>query len=126
MVNYLHLREKEGNKMKFFRNNPKAFLIIILTFILGTVSFGQESGSATCDAVPGEVLNDLVNQSDLPAVAAQYNLNATPLGEVGSPPTYRMQITNGQTPCDVVALMKTDPRISQKEVNRSVKVEQCR
>ena len=38
----------------------------------------------TCDAVGRDILLDLLNQADLPAIAAQYGLNPTPIDQAGT------------------------------------------
>ena len=102
-----------------FNNFLKTAFILLALFIFTGNAFGQ---AATCDAVPREVLIDLFNQTDLPAVAAQYQLNPTPLGQVGTPPTYRMQFaqSNTQTACQVAEDMQDDARIRQAETNRNL------
>jgi len=92
------------------------FALVCLGFF-GRETFAQSGG---CDCVPNEVIFELVDSSNLPAVAAQYALNPAPLGQVGTPVTYRMQITNGQTPLQTVAAMRADARITKPEVNRKL------
>ena len=53
---------------------------------------GSVSAQGTCDAVANQVLVDVANPADIPAVAAQYGLNAAPIDQVGSPATYRFQL----------------------------------
>ena len=93
----------------------KSALILISLFVFTGNGYGQ-----TCVAVANEILIDLINQNDLPAVAAQYGLNPTPLEQVGTPPTYRMRITSSQTPCQIALAMQGDARIFQAEANRKI------
>lgn len=104
---------------RFIENNwLKACFVMLSIIILAGVDFAQ----VNCNCVPDEVLIDLnpLNQNDLPAIAAQYGLQPAPLEQVGTPPTYRMRIVNGQTPFQVISAMNGDARIFQKEVNRRV------
>ena len=66
---------------RFIKNiGLKAGFIFLFVFIFINNIFGQ----ATCDALPGQILIDLANQANLPAVAAQYQLNPTPLDQTGT------------------------------------------
>ena len=60
------------------------------------------------------------NQNDLPAIAAQYGLNPTPIDQVGTPPTFRMQNSHAtaQNPCQLAVILLRDTRILQAEPNR--------
>src|SRR5262245_46681991 len=88
------------------------------------LAFAAGARAQTCEAVPGQVLIDLFNQADLPAIATQYGLQPTPIDQEGTPPTYRMAIRPEvtQNPCQIAQAMQTDARIKQAETNRKVKV----
>src|SRR5215204_5997869 len=94
--------------------NRKSNLLILLSCFL---IFAGSSSAQTCEAVPKQILLDLVNQADLPAIATQYGLEPTPIDQVGTPPTYRMRIRddNSQNPCQIAAAMQGDARITQRE-----------
>lgn len=87
------------------------FAVCFFSGFLGQKTFAQNGGDCNCAA--NEVIFELVNPANLSAVAAQYSLNPTPLGQAGAPATYRMQIANGQTPAQIVAAMQTDARITK-------------
>lgn len=70
------------------------------------------------DYNPGQVIVQLNSPADLSAIATQYRLNPTPIGQFGSPVYYLLQITDSQTPPQVVAAMAGDLRIRKSEVNR--------
>src|SRR5215213_8687934 len=106
---------------RFLRNQKSCLLIVAVGFLIFA---GTANSQTTCEAVPKQILVDLVNQADLPAVAAQYGLEQTPIDQVGIPPTYRMRIRddNTQNPCQVAQAMQGDTRITQRESNRKLKV----
>ena len=109
---------------KFIKNGFLQAILILTLFFTNTV-FGQKTVSQinSCnDCVPNEVIFELANQSNLPAVAAQYGLNPTPIGQAGVPITYLMQITGNQTPEQIVTAMRSDARIAKPEVNRKLSV----
>src|SRR5262245_24516663 len=89
--------------------------ILLKTSVLAAfiAVFSNLSFAQTCEAVPRQILIDLLNQADLSAVAAQYGLEPTPIDSVGTPPTYQMRFKkeNTQTPCQVAAAMQGDARI---------------
>ena len=111
--------------MYIFYKFLKAAFILLALFIFTGNTFGQ-----TCDAAPKQVLIDLnpLNPNDLPAIAAQYGLNPTPLDQVGTPPTYRMRIldSTAQNPCQLATTLLGDARIlrgrteSQDELCRGI------
>ena len=92
--------------------------------VLAVLGFASTAAAQVCDAVPGQILLDLANQSDLPAIATQYGLEKAPIDQVGTPPTYRMRIRsdNTQNPCQIAGAMQGDSRILQRETNRKLKV----
>lgn len=110
------------------RSGKNFRLTAVFIFIIAVVFFGgiagrkgvAQSGGSDCSCVANEVIFELANPANLSAVAAQYNLNPTPLGQAGTPATYRMQITGGQTPAQTVAAMQADARIAKPEVNRKL------
>ena len=78
--------------------NLTRLLLGIICLTAGVASVSAQP----CDAVPGQLLLELVNQADLPAVATQYGLVQTPIDQVGTPPTYRMAI-RGESRADLGA-----------------------
>lgn len=102
------------------------WLQTVFVFFSAVIFFGANSAQTItaqvggCDCVPDEVIFELLNPANLPAIAAQYGLNATPLGQVGTPPTFRMRIISGAAPTDVIAMMQSDGRITKSEVNRKL------
>lgn len=108
---------KAGEKIRIFRLG-----ILLIGAILFSVNIapGQQSGTAGCSCVDGQVIVQLNNAADLPAVAAQYGLNSTPISQVASPAIYLLQITNGQTPVQAAAALSGDVRVIFSEVNRKL------
>src|SRR5215218_4095509 len=103
----------------YFRS---AFLLIFAAGLC-TAAFGQKSapaGGGTPTHSPNEIIIELnpANQNDLPAISAQYNLVLRE--QVGVPPTYRMEITDGQTPEQKLAAIRSDARVLTIEFNRTV------
>ena len=96
------------------------FASIAFLLFLGFLLFGESSGQTTCDAIPKQVIVNVINPSDISAVATQYGLEITPIDQIGSPPSYRMRIRddNTQTPCAIQTAMQGDVRIAASEVNR--------
>ncbi len=100
----------------------KAGFIFLYAFIFLSGNFAQKTFAqgSSCNCVPDEVIFELVNPANLPAIAAQYGLSPIPLGQVGTPPTYRMRINNQQGPEQIVEIMQSDGRITKPEVNRKL------
>src|SRR5436190_8367659 len=90
----------------------------ILSLVISGVFAIAASGQGGCDCVPDQVIVQLNSAADLPAVATQYHLDATPISQMAQPPIYLLHINNGQTPPQVVAAMAGDTRIIFREVNR--------
>ena len=99
-----------------------SFVLLWAFFFLAANSapsvFAQ--GGTNCECVPNEVIFELVNPANLPAIAVQYGLDPIPLGQVGTPPTYRMRIIGGASPTELVTSMQNDMRITKPEVNRKL------
>src|SRR3954453_4003831 len=95
-----------------------AACLALFQFFWASTSNAQDK----CDAVSKEILVDVSNAGDLPVIASKYGLEPTPLGQIGSPPTYRMRIRddNPQTPCQLQVAMQGDARVGKPEVNRKV------
>ncbi len=92
--------------------------ILAILLLVGSSTLATAQGDCSC--VPNQVIIQLGSAANLPAVAAQYGLNPTPISQVASPPIYLLPITNGQTPTQVVSAMNGDARISFSEVNRKL------
>jgi subtilisin family serine protease len=69
------------------------------------------------DYTPGEVVVKLLTAADLPQVAADYALEATPLSQFGARPIFRLRITDGQEPLIKAAQLAGDSRIEYAEPN---------
>ena len=93
-----------------------AYLASTVLFLTAISSYAQ----GDCSCVPNQVILQLSSSANLAAVAAQYGLNPAPLSQVASPAIYLLQITNGQTPTQVVSAMAGDARIIFREVNRKL------
>ncbi len=91
----------------------------VFAVLITVASFGVAL-SQDCSCVPNQVIVQLTPAASLTAVAAQYGLNPTPISQVASPAIYLLQITNGQTPTQVVSAMNGDTRIIFREVNRKL------
>lgn len=100
--------------------SKKIRLIGVFCWVVLGASFGDPAFGQPCNAVPGEIIVNLVNQKERKAIASQYGLDPIPIDQIGSPPSIRMRFaaTNTQTPCEVQASMQGDARISKSEVNR--------
>lgn len=75
------------------------------------------ANAAQSESLAGELLVKLHFAADLPAVAATYHLNPTPLDQFGSRPIYRLSILDGVSPRDKAAAMFGDPRVAFAEPN---------
>ena len=86
----------------------------LLTLVLMLLCFGAASdgvrASGDEEFVAGEVVVKLAKASDLPAVAAAYKLNPTPLDQFGSRPIYRLRITDGADVEQRITQLEADPQ----------------
>lgn len=71
--------------------------------------------------VPEEVVIKLVPGSDLTAIAADFQLNPTPIDQFGSREIYRMRILDGSSPIDRAPVLQSDPRIEFAEPNFTIR-----
>lgn len=56
--------------------------VILIAIVLCPCMVAQ-SKEIECDCFPDEVIFELINPADLPAIAAQYKLVATPIAQLG-------------------------------------------
>ncbi len=73
------------------------------------------------DFVPDEVVIKLFPGNNLAAIAAEFQLNPTPLGQFGTRKIYRMQILNGASPVDRAEALLADGRVEFAEPNFIIK-----
>ena len=66
---------------------------------------------------PGEVIVRLHNAADLPALAAQYQLEPTPIDGLSIEPLFLMRIADGAAPETRAAALATDSRVQYAESN---------
>ncbi len=77
------------------RINTLSFLLALL-FIYAPISgVRAQSPGGGSEFLSGEVVVKLTNLTALPAVVAQYGLEAKPLDQFGSRPIYRLRIVDG-------------------------------
>lgn len=66
---------------------------------------------------PGEIVVKLLQPDALPGVAADYNLDPTPLDQFGARPIYRLHILDGTPPPDKAEALQQDSRVHYAEPN---------
>ncbi|MDQ3820906.1 MAG: hypothetical protein M3362_24920, partial [Acidobacteriota bacterium] len=71
--------------------NLLPLIILLFCFVAGT----SDAFADSLDFVPGEVVVKLAHTTDLPGVAAQFNLAPVPLSQFGSRSIYRLKILDG-------------------------------
>src|SRR5438034_5778125 len=69
------------------------------------------------DFLPGEIVVELVSPTYLAAVAAEFSLDPTPLGQFGSRPIFRLRITDGAPVKNRVDALCRDTRVVYAEPN---------
>lgn len=91
----------------------KPVLLWLLTALLWIVpqSSLRAQGSGGDDFMPGEVVVQLSNASALAAIASQYGLSSTPLGQFGSRPIYRLKISDGTPVTRKVTALRADAQL---------------
>lgn len=67
--------------------------------------------------LPDEVVVKLVQTADLPAVAADYNLDPLPLDQFGTRPIFRLRILDNVEPTDRAEELAADARVVYAEAN---------
>lgn len=84
----------------------------------GSGSGGGPTGIVAADPMtPGEVILKLLDPADLPAIAAQYQLEPLPIDRLAIAPLFLMRIADGASP-DVRALaLASDSRVVYAEPN---------
>jgi subtilisin family serine protease len=66
---------------------------------------------------PGQVVLRLQNAADLPAIAAQYQLDPTPLDQLPVAPLFLMRIVDGESPDLRAVALASDARVAYAEPN---------
>lgn len=101
---------------QFFKRALSGLALAALAW--STATGGVGASSAPVDPVaPGEVILKLNDAADLPAIAAQYALDPTPLDQLSVAPLYLMRIVDGVPP-DIRALaLAADLRVAYAESN---------
>ncbi|NOT47720.1 MAG: S8 family serine peptidase [Acidobacteria bacterium] len=96
-----------------------AITSLVPAAILSLTIFTTAVSAQTNPYVEGELVVKLNQTSDLPAVAQQYGLIATPLAQIGNRPIYRLRIQNGVPVSQIAALLQNDSlhRVSIAEPN---------
>lgn len=92
-------------------------LMLLIVIVAGSLSSTPTAAANSVDVVPNEVVIWLYNATDLPAVASQYGLNATPINQFGANSIYRLQITNAKKPTELAKQLSTDSRVLFAEPN---------
>lgn len=93
-------------------------LLTLITMLLSLVAPVTLAGAqASDDFLPDEVLVKLLRASDVVGLAAEYDLDPTPLDQFGSRPIYRLRILDGALPPDRAAELAADPRVVYAEPN---------
>jgi thermitase len=96
-----------------------ALTLTAMLWVLVAAPAGASGGSGgTRDPIiPGELIVRLQDAADLPALAAQYQLDPTPIDQLAIAPLYLMRIADGASP-DVRALaLAADSRVAYAESN---------
>lgn len=89
-------------------------MFVLLAVETGVQPLHAEDGD---DFVAGEIVVKLQQTGDLPAVAADFNLDPTPLSQFGTRPIYRLRILDGTSPPDKAADLSQDSRVLYAEPN---------
>ncbi|HEU0294603.1 MAG TPA: S8 family serine peptidase [Anaerolineales bacterium] len=93
-------------------------LLTLLTMLLSLVAPVTSAGAQESnDFLPDEVLVKLLQASEVVGLAADYDLDPTPLDQFGSRPIYRLRILDGASPPDRAAQLASDSRVVYAEPN---------
>ncbi|MBA2453590.1 MAG: hypothetical protein H0V47_10490, partial [Chloroflexia bacterium] len=84
-------------------------------------SFDDPEEDSDLGYVPGEVVLKLFPGSDLVAIAADFQLNPTPISQFGAREIYRMQILDGSSPIDRAPVIQSDSRVEYAEPNFTIR-----
>ncbi|HWE62867.1 MAG TPA: S8 family serine peptidase [Chloroflexota bacterium] len=91
--------------------------LAVLAALLGVLPRASHAQPGPPTLVPGEIEVQLAQASDLPAVAAAYGLDPTPLDQFGSRSIYLLRILSSASPNDLTASMLRDIRVVYAEPN---------
>lgn len=90
-------------------------LVVALLLFIGSRAY--VAAQADPGYLPNEVVIKLVQSSDLAAVAADFQLDPTPIDQFGTRPIYRLRILDGVDPEVRAAALEADPRVLYAEPN---------
>jgi thermitase len=95
---------------------------LVLSALLWVSAIGPAAAdggsSGTADPVtPGQIIVRLQNAADLPALAAQYSLDPTPLDQLAIAPLYLLRILDSTSPEVKATTLASDSRVSYAEPN---------
>jgi thermitase len=90
-------------------------LITMLLSLIAPVTLAGAQGAQ--DFLPNEVLVKLLRTSDVASLAADYELDPTPLDQFGSRAIFRMRILDGASPPVLAAELTADARVVYAEPN---------
>src|SRR5687767_3123750 len=93
-------------------------LLTVITMLLSLIAPATLAGAQGQDNfLPDEVLVKLRQASDVAGLAADYDLDSTPLDQFGSRAIYRMRILDGASPPELAAQLSADSRVLYAEPN---------
>lgn len=102
-----------------WRRSLGGLILAALLLGLSLTPAGASDGSvsSTDPALAGQVIVRLQNATDLPALAAQFQLDPTPIDQLGVVPLYLMRISDGAAPEVKAAALFSDSRVVYAEPN---------
>lgn len=93
-------------------------LLTLITMLLSLVAPVTLAGAQAPNGfVPDEVVVKLLQASAVTGLAADYDLDPTPLDQFGSRAIFRMRIRDGASPPERAAQLAADPRVVYAEPN---------
>jgi subtilisin family serine protease len=106
-------------KRKNWRQALGALSLAAMLWGLAIAPAGASGGSSSISdpITPGQLILKLWNPADLPAVAAQYQLDPTPIDQLSIAPLYLMRITDGASPDVRAAALAADSRVAYAEAD---------
>ncbi|MBK8903201.1 MAG: S8 family serine peptidase [Anaerolineaceae bacterium] len=101
----------------FAKFSSRLLLILFLVTGFFLLAASYPPGVVQDGYLPDEVVVKLVQAADLPAVAADYNLDPLPLDQFGTRPIFRLRILDGVEPTDRAEALAADARVVYAEPN---------
>lgn len=95
----------------------KISLIVVVMLLSISAPSTLVSAQGSNNFVPNEVLVKLLQANDLASIAAEYDLDPTPLDQFGTRAIYRMQIMDGAAPPERAVQLEADARVDYAEPN---------